>query len=139
MPFTRSSAEAILVHRRGPSMLSCTLDGTTHDGTNPDLADPISSALDWLGQPCDDPSDPTDTEVGGLAKSDRSAFLDLAEVRLLDTMVGRFPGVDFNLGPDQWKLAQLRDSLVAQLAVKRADVARLYPEVAAAVALASGS
>lgn len=49
MPITRATIEASIIKEYGKVMLDVGLDGTTDDGTNADLNDPISMGLDSLG------------------------------------------------------------------------------------------
>lgn len=107
MAITRANAETILVARVGALMTEADLDGTTVDGTNADLNDPIGVALRRLGESVTDISDVADADLSGVAETDYNQLLDLAELRVLESIEGNLTLVDITAGPRSEKLSQL--------------------------------
>lgn len=106
---TRAQVESILVFRRGKAMVSQGLDGTTVDGTNPDLTDSIGSAIRWLGGTTADPLAVTDGDISTIPEVYQGAIFDAAEMYLLNALRGQYLAVDQVTGPFQAKLSQLPD------------------------------
>lgn len=114
---TRAQAETILIKRVGDLLTQAGLDGTTHDGTNTDLADPIGYALRSLGHTTADPSSPTTAEVAAVAAADTDEFLSLAELRALETILSCVLDlVDTTVGPRREAYNQMADGLQAKIA-----------------------
>jgi hypothetical protein len=106
MAVTRANVENVLVKRLGPLMTKAGQDGTTVDGTNTDLADPIAWALRTVGYTTADITNPTTAEVAS-AEDDIDQVVDLAEFRALGSMLTNLDDVDVTVGPRSEKLSQL--------------------------------
>jgi len=94
---TRAQAETVLVRRVGRYLTLAGLDGTTNNGTNADLADPIAWALRKLELPVADPTNPSTGEVAATTRVD--ALFDLAELRTLENILGNLSLVTATVGP----------------------------------------
>ena len=125
MAVTRANVEAVLVYRLGPLMTKAGQDGTTVDGTNTDLADPIAWALRMAGYTTADITNPTTAEVA-LALDDIDEVVDLAELRTLENILGNLDDVDTTVGPRDEKLSQLAAQVQELIALKRARNEGLY-------------
>ena len=87
MSLTRANIEAVLIKRAGDLLTTAGLDGTTINGTNADLGDPIAFALRQIGVTVATPASPTDAEVAAASADDTDQLLDLAEIRILETVL----------------------------------------------------
>lgn len=129
---TRDQFERVLCLRRGPAIIACGLSDTPLADAGPRayLGDVIATALSGMGFWVEDPTNPTDAEVGHVAngRPRRQAF-DLGELRLLETVVGNFNGVTYRLGTDGQDLSDFRKDHMAILEWKRRQVAEDYPEL----------
>jgi len=106
MALTRTIAETILVKRLGPMMTAAGM-AVTIIGTNADLNDPLAWATRQLGHTTADPSTVTDAELASVAVANYDDFLDLAEYRALQNVLGALDDVDLTVGPRSEKLSQL--------------------------------
>ena len=125
MAVTRANVETILVARVGPLMTKASLDGTTVDGTNADLADPIAWALRVAGYTTADVSDPTTAEVAA-AEDDIDEVLALSELRSMENTLGNLDDVDTAVGPRDEKLSQLAAQLEKMIKFKRVVLEKSY-------------
>lgn len=107
MAITRINVETILVARVGALMTEADLDGSTVDGTNADLNDPIGVALRDMGESVADVSDVADTDLSGVVETDYNELLDRVELRTLESIEGNFVLVDVTAGPRSEKLSQM--------------------------------
>jgi hypothetical protein len=107
MAITRANAEAVLVGRLGALMEEANLDGTTVDGTNEDLNDPIGVALRAMGYSVTDIAAVADGDLASLGEEEFNEFLDRAELRTLESIEGNFVLVDITAGPRSEKFSQL--------------------------------
>lgn len=130
MSLTRVQAETIVVRRIGRWLSAAKLDGTTVDGTNADLADPLAWAVRQSGGTVTDPTDPGDADLASIA-DDR--LLDLAELRALMSAYQNFTRTDAKAGTAEAKDDQIRQGMRAAIAAKQALVAGLYGVVVAGV------
>ncbi len=118
MAVTRANVETVLVARLGPLMTKAAQDGTTVDGTNADLADPIAWALRVAGYTTADVTDPTTAEVAA-AEDDIDEVLALSELRTMENTLGNLDDVDTAVGPRDEKLSQLAAQLAQMIKFKR--------------------
>ena len=125
MAVTRANVETVLVARLGPLMTKAGMDGTTADGTNTDLADPIAWGLRQAGYSVADITNPTTAEVA-LALDDIDEVVDLAELRTLENILGNLDDVDTAVGPRDEKLSQLAAQVQELIALKQASNEGLY-------------
>lgn len=126
----RGDAEVILVKRVGAAMTAVSLDGVTIAGTNPDLNDPLFSALKRLGYTVTDITSVSDADLAAVTDDEALMFLDLAELRLLETIVNQATSlVDISVGPRRESLSQLSDSLSKRHAKKEAQIYANYGDL----------
>ena len=130
MAVSRPNVEYILVARVGPLMVKAGQDGTTVDGTNADLGDPIAWALQTSGYSVADITNPTTAEVA-LALSDILEVSALAELRTLENILGNLDDVDTSVGPRDEKLGQLAEQVQKRLDWLAKWVEQLYGHGAA--------
>ena len=132
MAVTRANVEVNLIRRLGPLMTKAGMDGSTADGTNTDLADPIAWALRQAGFSTADITNPTTAEVAA-AESDIDQVMDLGELRTLESILGGLDDVDISLGPRDEKLSQLAEQAEKKLAAIQKKVEDLYSFSASAL------
>jgi len=106
MAITRANTESILVKRAGPLMVLAGLDGSTVDGTNADLNDPIGWAVRVLGYVTTDVTAVADADVASVTADEFNDFFDLGELRVLETVIGNYDDVDLRVGPRDEKYHQ---------------------------------
>lgn len=111
MAITRVDAETILIKRVGALLTAASLDGTTIDGTNVDLNDPIAFAVRRLGHTVASEVLVADTDIDDVAAADYDAFFDLAELRAKKNVLGNLTLVDITAGPRSERLGQLAEQL----------------------------
>jgi len=121
MTITRANVETILTRRAGNLMSALGL-AVTYAGSNADLNDPIGYALRKLGYAVASITAVADADLAGLAVADIDALLDLAEYRLLESVVGNWNLADITVLARSEKLGALRpDKRLEQLAAKLAE------------------
>lgn len=126
MTVTRADVEVILVKRIGLLFEAADLNGTTVDGTNVDMNDPIGYALRRLGYAVASAVLVADSDLSGLVDDDLNAFLDLAELRCLETFLGNFDDVNIKLGPRSESFSDLRVQAERRANRLRSSIARQY-------------
>ena len=105
---TRAEAEYTLVKRCGSMLTAAGLDGTTVDGTNADLNDPLVHSLRTTEAVHMDPI--TDIDDAALANIDYcrvQMFLDFATLYTFEAILYNLITVDITVGPRTEKLDQL--------------------------------
>lgn len=125
MTITRANVEFILIDRAGPLMTKASMDGTTVDGTNSDLADPIGWGLRQAGYSVADITNPTTAEVAS-ANDDVDEVLDFGELRLVENVMGNLDDVDVQVGPRRESLAQLSRQVQKRIDVLRRRIEKTY-------------
>lgn len=85
MSVTRANVESVLIRRVGAWLTAAGLDGTTVNGTNADLNDPIAQALLQAGYSVADITSVTSTDLAAVPDANVPMVLDLAELRALET------------------------------------------------------
>ena len=126
MALTRANVEGILIKRVGALMTAASMDGTTIDGTNTDLNDPIGQALMRLDYTPTDITLIVDADLSSVGTGDYAGLLDIAEWRVLESIAGNLALVDITVGPRSEKLSQLADQVTAMAANKRQQVEDEY-------------
>lgn len=114
MTITRVNAEVVLIARCGPMMTAAGMDGSTVDGSNANLNDPLGWAVQQLGGTV---SDVTDVADADLATVDSDDVTDVAEYRLLENILTNLTLVDITAGPRSESLGQLAARIEKRLAV----------------------
>ena len=126
----RADAEKVLIRRCGTALTAVSLDGITATGANPDLNDPIWFALDKLGYGVVSISAVADPDVEAVTTEDYAVFLDLAELRTLETTLNAATSlVDITVGPRRESLGQLSERLEKLISAKRAVVYKEYGDL----------
>ena len=125
MTISRADVENVSIHRAGPLMTKAGMDGTTVDGTNTDLASPISWALRQAGYSVADITNPTTAEVA-LAADDVDEVLDLTELRTLEDILGSLDDVDVTVGPRREMLSQLSEQVQKRIKSVQTRVEKTY-------------
>jgi len=127
MAITRANLEAILVKRAGKLMTVAGLDGTTVNGTNADLADPIAFSLRQLGVAVAAPGSPTDAEVANASTDDTDQLLDVAEIRILQTILNHVLDlVNTEAGQRVDEYSQMAAGIQQRIETKTEEARRLY-------------
>lgn len=125
MSLTRSQFESVLVKRAGALMSEAGME-TNMDGTNADLSDPMGYAVRQLGYTLADITTPATGDLTQVLDSEVDQLFDVAELRLLESILQGYTLVDITMGPRKESLGQLRDSLEKTVTRKRALVSALY-------------
>lgn len=126
MVMTRANVEVLLIRRCGALMTAAGLDGTTVDGTNVDLNDPIGVAIVAVSGTVASRVLVTATDVATVAAADYDEFLDVVEYRVLESVLGNLGKVDITVGPRQENLSQLATRLEKTIERKRKDLHDKY-------------
>ena len=112
---TRANCELILVSR-GSGMLAAAGLAITVAGSNADLNDAISYAIRQIGQTVDDPVLVDDADCARIPETDFDKFFDLAEMRMLRTILGNLDDVDIKVGPQSQSLSDLAERVEKRMA-----------------------
>jgi hypothetical protein len=91
------------------------MDGATVDGTNPDVVDPVITAMIDMGYTLSDLSDVSDTDLSSIPDSRYNELVDRAELRLLQNIAGNQVCVDITVGPRKESLSQLSQYVEKQI------------------------
>ena len=123
MTITRVNAETILIKRCGATLTAVGLDGTTIDGSNTDINDPLWDSLRRLGYTVTNISSVNDADIASVSTDDERAFLDVAELRLLESAYNAAIAlVDVSVGPRRESLSQLAANIDKAVTRKREQV-----------------
>lgn len=125
MTITRVQAESIL-HQRTKAYLSAVDASVIPIVTNEVFNDPLGFALRKLGLSVTNVTAVADADVTAVTDEDLDAFLDLAEVRLMQNILGMYDAVDIVVGPRQERLSQLRDGLETRIDKMSAKISSEY-------------
>lgn len=126
----RANAEAILIRRCGTVLDAAGLDGTTVNGSNADLNDPLWYALDRLSYSVADISEVANADITAVVSDDFAPFLDLAELRALETAQSAATAlVDFSVGPRRESLSQFAERLAKTIETKRQQLLKDYGDL----------
>jgi hypothetical protein len=126
MTLTRAAVEAILIRRCGRLLTAAGLDGSTIDGTNADLNDPIGWAARQCGLSLTSITTVTDDELAALADDDTDKLLDLAELRTLETIAENPDVTTRQADGAQVDLSDVDTKLHRLIERKQARIERLY-------------
>lgn len=126
MTVTRANIESVLIRRVGRLLTAAGLDGTTINGTNADLNDPISSALRVLNYTVSSIASVTDTDLLPVTDAHINYLLDVAELRTLESILGNLDLVDIRVGPRSESLSQLADQVQKAIERKTRHITRMY-------------
>ena len=119
-----AQVEVILTARAGKRMAFVGMDGTTVDGSNPDLVDPMVSTLISM--------DITPASYAGVVDADLATledipqFLDRCELRLLQNILGNMDMVTNRVGPRSENLSDFSDALEKAITRKQEQIRKEY-------------
>jgi len=116
---TRANTELLLVARVGPLLVAAGMDGTTVDGTNTDLNDPIGYAIRALGHLVDSAVLVDNDDVARVTVTETDEFLDVATLSVLRNILGNLDDVDITVGPRSEKLSQLAMQVERRVVILR--------------------
>ena len=119
MALTRANVEVILIKRVGALMTQAGLDGTTVDGTNVDLNDPIGYSIRQLDGTVADVTNVADSDLAGIGADDYDQLFDVAELRLLQNILQNLVLTDIEVGPRKQWFDQLAKRLEKMVDFKR--------------------
>jgi hypothetical protein len=121
----------------GKLLTEADLDGTTVNGSNADLNDPIGWAIRKCGGSVASVVAVADSDVAGVSTDDLDKFFDLAEFRALESISGNLAVVTITAGPRTEHLSDLAKLVEQRLARKRKQLLEDYgvgaPELQAGV------
>ena len=123
---TRADTESILISRIGTIYVAVGLDGTTVDGTNVDLNDPIGYGIRQTGGTVASFVLVTDADVATVAEADYDEYLDISEYRALVNAQGNFTSVDIKVGPRSESKSQLGTRLATMIKSKKDRLDEVY-------------
>ena len=110
-------------------MSSALLDGETHNGSNPDLVDPINAALvemDYLYSL----GELTDSSVAVVEGSRLAEFMDRAERRCLENIYGNLCSVNLTIGPRREEFNQMSEQVDKAITRLNSKIASKYGDCA---------
>lgn len=126
----RSEAEVVLIARCGTALTVVGKDGTTVNGSNPDLNDGLWYALDKLGYSIVSISSVSDGDVSAVTTEDIRPFIALAELRTLETVLNAATSlVDITVGPRRESLSQFSERLEKIVENYRANILRDFGDL----------
>jgi hypothetical protein len=126
MSLTRAGAETLLIRRLGKLLTEAGLDGTTLNGSNADLADPLGWAVRQCGGSVANIANVADTDLAGIAASDTDKLLDLAEYRTLQSLSTSPVFINIQVGSRREDLSKLADMIDKRLERKLAQLQQDY-------------
>lgn len=119
-----AQVEVILTARAGKRMTFVGMDGTTVDGSNPDLVDPMVSTLISMGITPASYAGVVDADLATL--EDIPQFLDRCELRLLQNILGNMDMVTNRVGPRSENLSDFSDALEKAITRKQEQIRKEY-------------
>lgn len=126
MALTRANTESILVKRCGPLLTVADMDGSTIDGTNADLNDPIGRAVRDLDYTVTSVVSIADADVAQVTESEYDQFLDMATLHTLENILGNYDDVDIKAGPRDEKLSQTVKQIERKIGRLKDKIEDLY-------------
>ncbi|MBI5954371.1 MAG: hypothetical protein HY865_22165 [Chloroflexi bacterium] len=123
MALTRAQVESILVSRCKKRMVFVEFAITTN-GSNADLNDPICTALQVMGINPANIASVADSDLATV--TDAAKLCDLAEVRLLENILGNSDKVTLQAASGTEHFSNANDALEKMIARKQAEVQKKY-------------
>lgn len=121
----RSTIEQVLLLRAKKRMKFVDMDVTTI-GENPDLADPISTALMQFGIMPENIAAPSDADLARISVNDAAKLFDLAELRLLENILGNSDKVTLQAASGTEHFDGFNDALEKIIARKQTEIQKKY-------------
>ena len=139
MTLTRANVEQSIVDRLGAWLTAAQLDGSTIDGTNASLREPIARAVRKSDGTVVDMSD-LDAALASVPSSVTDAqVLDLVEYYTLSNIYQNYTDVDVAGSLGSSKDDQLRQAMRTALQVKAAEIASEYGIIVTGGSVSSSS
>ena len=108
MAMTRANAEFVLIARCCAMLTAAGMDGTTVDGTNADLNDPLVHSLrTCMAVAVGDVTNITDGAIAYVTYCYEQMFLDFATLYTFEAIWYHLTTVDISVGPRSEKLDQM--------------------------------
>jgi hypothetical protein len=127
MALTRANVEVLLIQRVGSLFTELGLDGTTANGSNPDLNDPIGTAIRKVGGSVSDLTAVADADLSGVATAKYDELIDRAELRALETALNAATRlVALAVGPRREQLGDIAMRLRLSVDDKRRQMRMEY-------------
>lgn len=128
MPITRAGTESILVDRTGALIARVGISLTPSTDLSPRayLGDPIATSLRQIGISVSDHRVPVDLEIAEVGDDDIGQYLDRAELRLLENIIGNSILIDETAGIDRQAWGKLMDKVQARAALMRDSILDQY-------------
>lgn len=111
----RAAYEAALISRDGPLLVLVGKDGTTVDGENGSLTEPLRMGLESLGYYPATFGDVTDDDLAQVSPAQVSQLLDVASLGLVNSVYGAFTEVDETISLGSVKVSQNRAAIASRL------------------------
>lgn len=125
MTITRADVEKVLVARAKKRMDYVGMD-VTSEGANVDLAEPISNALMLMGIAPANIASPADADFSTVSAENLPKLFDLAEVRLLENILGNNDKVTLSAASGTEHFGQFTSDLEKIIARKQAAIQKQY-------------
>lgn len=126
MPTTLKAIQTALVARLKAAMEAVDMDIYQTASLNSDLVDPLTWALRTLEVVLVDPMSVTEAEIATVTDDDITSLLDLAEYRLLKTIINVMDQTDERLGPHGKWASQYPTRLKERLESEEKRIRRVY-------------
>ena len=120
MAITRTQLESELVSRRKAMMEAVGMLST--ETGYPDLNSPIAYAIRQCGGTVSDLSSVSNSDLATVDSADYDKLMDIAELRLLRNIKGRWAKVDISSGPFSQSFNQLASQLDTDIAAMKAQL-----------------
>ena len=127
MALTIVQVETILIRRVGVLLTAVGLDGTSIDGDNDDLVDPVVASIRNLGGSVTTITDVVDADLASIGESDYDELFDVAELRALQSAHSAATTlIDTKIGPRDEKLSNMANTLAKRIEQAQEQVEDLY-------------
>lgn len=126
MTITRANVESVLVQRCGKLLAAADLDGTTVNGANASLNDPIGWALRKMDYAVASLTAVADADLTSIPDEEINQLLDLAELRALQNIEGNLDDVDISANGRSESLGQLVRQVQTRLDRVKATIESEY-------------
>lgn len=126
MALTRANIEGILIERAGSLMTLVSLDGTTIDGTNTSLNDPIGYGIRQSGGSTSNFASVSDADVLTVDTTNQDQLIDIAEFRTLQNILGNYNRPNTKVGPRDEEWGDLSKVISDRLDKKQKLLEELY-------------
>jgi hypothetical protein len=126
MALTRANIETILIQRTGALLTLVSLDGTTVDGTNASLNDPIGYGIRQSGGSTSNFASVSDADVLTVDTTSQDQLIDIAEFRTLQNVLGNYNMPNTKVGPRDEEWGDLGEVISDRLDKKQKLLEELY-------------